>query len=457
MRIHILGICGTFMAGIAHIARELGHEVSGSDLAVYPPMSEQLALSGIELHQGYAAATLAAIAPELVIIGNAIARSNPALEYILDQRLRYTSGAAWLAEAVLQDRWVLAVSGTHGKTTTTSLLAWVLQQSGYQPGYLIGGVAKGFAQSSSLGQSDFFVIEADEYDTAFFDKRSKFVHFRPNTLIVNNIEYDHADIFPDLAAIQRQFHHLIRTIPSQGLIIHPADDAAIATVLAQGCWTDCMTFSLSHGDWEAHDIQRAGSNFTVHYLGKPVATVDWQLMGEHNIKNALACFAATRHVGIAAMDTATALASFPGVKRRLELLYDQNQLVVYDDFAHHPTAISASLTTLRQRYPARRLILAIELASNSMRAAAHGNAIGKACALADHVFVFTGTAPLASFEPAFVGSSDNVSFIPNVEALLEAVTTTLAPNDCLVMMTNRNMAGFSQQLLAMLATDVLAR
>lgn len=386
MHLHFLGICGTFMGSLAMLARELGHTVTGSDANVYPPMSTQLQQQGIVIIEGYDAAQLQP-APDLVIVGNAMRRGNSAVEYLLDAGLPYTSGPQWLCDHVLQGRWVLAVAGTHGKTTTASMLAWILDYAGMNPGFLIGGVPQCFPVSARLGGSDFFVIEADEYDSAFFDKRSKFVHYRPRTAILNNLEFDHADIFDDLAAIQKQFHHLVRTIPQNGLVISPADCVALDEVLALGCWTPTQKIG-DGGEWSAQKIREDGSHFSVLFSGKKVGDVQWMHSGEHNINNALAALAAARHVGIAPALACTALSAFAGVKRRLELLFDKNGVRVYDDFAHHPTAIATTLSGLRKRVGKEKIIAVLEPRSNTMRMGVFREQIAPALAEADEVVFY---------------------------------------------------------------------
>ncbi|HSO79848.1 MAG TPA: UDP-N-acetylmuramate:L-alanyl-gamma-D-glutamyl-meso-diaminopimelate ligase, partial [Chromatiaceae bacterium] len=341
MHLHILGICGTFMGGIALLARALGHRVTGSDANVYPPMSHQLAAAGIGLTEGYAASQLDP-APDLVVVGNAMKRGLPVVEYLLDRGLPYVSGPEWLKVNLLRDRWVLAVAGTHGKTTAASMLAWVLDQAGLNPGFLIGGVPRDFGISARLGAAPFFVVEADEYDTAFFDKRSKFVHYLPRTLILNNLEFDHADIFDDLAMIQRQFHHLVRIVPGSGLIIHPQGEAALDQVLAMGCWTPRETVGAG-GDWSATLLAPDGSRFRVHHQGRDMGEVSWSQTGHHNVANALAVLAAARHAGVPLALGLEALNRFQGVKRRMELRGVARGIPVYDDFAHHPTAIATTL------------------------------------------------------------------------------------------------------------------
>jgi len=367
MHIHVLGICGTFMGSLAVLAKALGHRVTGSDANVYPPMSTQLEAQGIELTQGYDAAQLEP-APDLVVIGNALSRGNPAVEYVLNKGLPYVSGPQWLADHVLQGRWVMAVAGTHGKTSSSSMLAWVLEHAGMSPGFLIGGVPQNFGISARLGDTPFFVVEADEYDSAFFDKRSKFVHYRPRTAILNNLEFDHADIFPDLAAIERQFHHLVRTIPGEGLIIHPTTEPALKRVIEMGCWTQVATTGEG-GQWQAHLLSADGSRFEVSFEGKVAGTVDWQLTGQHNVANALAVLAAARHVGVVPELGIAALCSFINAKRRMEKVAEVNGVTIFDDFAHHPTAIATTLDGLRKRIGDAKLIAIVEPRSNSISSA----------------------------------------------------------------------------------------
>ena len=354
MHIHILGICGTFMGSLAVLAKELGHRVTGSDANVYPPMSTQLEAQGIELMQGYEPAHLEP-APDLVVVGNAMSRGNPAVEYVLNKGLPYVSGPQWLADHVLQGRWVLGVAGTHGKTTTTSMLAWVLEHAGMSPGFLIGGVPQNFGISARLGGTPFFVVEADEYDSAFFDKRSKFVHYRPRTAILNNLEFDHADIFPDLAAIERQFHHLVRIIPSEGLVIHPASETALARVIEMGCWTPVQTTGEG-GQWQARLLSADGSRFEVSFDGKVEGTVEWNLTGQHNVANALAAIGAVQALGVPTAEAVVALKTFAGIRRRMEVVGTAGGVTVIDDFAHNPDKIAATLKTLHA-FDGRLLIL----------------------------------------------------------------------------------------------------
>lgn len=398
MHIHILGVCGTFMGSLAQLAKALGHRVTGSDANVYPPMSTQLEQAGIELMQGFDTAHLQP-APDLVVIGNAMSRGNPAVEYVLNQGIAYTSGPQWLRDHVLQGKWVLAVAGTHGKTTTSSMLAWILDYAGIAPGYLIGGVTKNFPTSARLGDTPFFVVEADEYDSAFFDKRSKFVHYNARTVILNNLEFDHADIFPDLAAIQKQFHHLVRTVPNNGLLISPLHETAINEVIAQGCWTPQQQFELINEqqplnnsvEWQAQLLGNDGSEFAVIHQGTEVARVIWSQTGLHNVNNGLAAMIAARHVGVTPEISAQALAQFAGVKRRMECLADitlttnGNNIKVYDDFAHHPTAIKTTLAGLRAKVGNEKIIAIIEPRSNTMRMGVHKNALNQSCTDADDV------------------------------------------------------------------------
>lgn len=389
MHIHILGICGTFMGSLAVLARELGHTVTGSDQGVYPPMSTQLESLGIELIEGYDPENLKP-APDLVLIGNAMSRGNPEVEAVLNRNIDYMSGPEWLSREVLRHRWVLAVAGTHGKTTTTSMLLWILEQAGFDPGYLVGGVPLDFPVSARLGKSDFFVIEADEYDSAFFDKRSKFVHYRPRTLILNNLEYDHADIFDSVEAIERQFHHVVRTVPSGGLLIRPALDIHLDRVLEMGCWSPVQNTSVGSEvpfstDWRAELLSEDGSRFMVIHHEQPVATVDWDQTGIHNVRNALSAIVAARHVGITPDHAVSALCRFSGVKRRMELLADLDGVRVYDDFAHHPTAIATTLQGLRNRVGEEPILAIIEPRSNTMHQGVHRETLLPSAADADRV------------------------------------------------------------------------
>lgn len=453
MRIHILGICGTFMAGLAVLAKQLGHEVSGSDHNVYPPMSDQLLAQGIVLHQGYTAEVFKN-APDCVIVGNAISRGNPAFEYLLNHGVPYISGPQWLAENVLQQRWVLAVAGTHGKTTTTSMLAWILEFAGLQPGFLIGGIPENFGISARLGAAPFFVIEADEYDSALFDKRSKFIHYHPRTLILNNLEFDHADIFPNLDAIKTQFHHLLRTIPSQGLIIKPAHDSHIDDVINRGCWTPIQTISAtSSADWHAQLHQSDGSTFQVFHKGQLQGEIKWPLLGLHNIHNALAAIAAAQHIGVAPQLACAALSAFKNVKRRLEIKAQFNGITIYDDFAHHPTAIATTLHGLRQHVGNNaRIIVVIELASNTMRSGVHKETLPDAFAEADQVLVARpkidqdwGVTEVAKAIKAPTQIYDNV------DNIILALTASAQSGDHIVIMSNAGFDNIHNKLLTTFA------
>ncbi len=448
MRLHILGICGTFMGGIARLAQELGHEVSGSDTDIYPPMSTQLAGMGITLMQGYQPSHLLPH-PDCVVIGNALSRGNPAVEYVLDQGLPYTSGPQWLAEHVLGDRWVLAVAGTHGKTTTSAMLAWILEYAGLNPGFLIGGVPNNFAVSSRLGKTPFFVVEADEYDTAFFDKRSKFVHYRPRTAILNNLEFDHADIFADLAAIEQQFHHFVRTIPSTGLIVANGRDEAIKQVLARGCWTPVEPFASEQG-WSCGP-QTADGGFEIAWQGKALGKVTWKLLGEHNQHNALAAIAAARHVGVPPAQAIAALGEFKNVKRRMEVRAVVRGITLYDDFAHHPTAIATTLEGLRRRVGEARIIAVLEPRSNTMRMGVHRHTLAPALSLADSV-IFYQPKNLSwdlSTVTATLGSRAQV--FDSTHAIANYLANSARAGDHVVIMSNGGFDGLHEKLMGALA------
>ncbi|GAB4299103.1 MAG: UDP-N-acetylmuramate:L-alanyl-gamma-D-glutamyl-me so-diaminopimelate ligase [Methylophaga sp.] len=447
MHIHILGICGTFMGGLALLARELGITVTGSDANVYPPMSDQLAAAGIDVMEGYDPTHLEP-APDLVVMGNAMTRGNPAVEYVLNQGLPYVSGPQWLAEHVLRGRWVLGVSGTHGKTTTSSLLAWILEYAGMSPGFLIGGVPDNFGETARLGSTPFFVIEADEYDTAFFDKRSKFVHYQPRTLVINNLEFDHADIFDDLAAIQRQFHHLIRTIPSEGLIISP-QEKAIEQVFEMGCWTARQSFG-SEGDWQARLLNKDGSEFEVHFQDQN-ATVHWNMLGQHNVNNALAAMAAARHVGVSLAHAAKALSEFKGVKRRLELRGEVDNIRVYDDFAHHPTAIATTIAGLRARIGNRKLVAVLEPRSNTMRMGVHQDGLAQSLIQADRVMLFQDAGLKWSLKQITDTLGDHVSVYDSVEGIVSALQKEAVSGDEILVMSNGGFGGIHQKILEALA------
>ncbi|WP_236208690.1 UDP-N-acetylmuramate:L-alanyl-gamma-D-glutamyl-meso-diaminopimelate ligase [Pseudomonas tohonis] len=444
MHIHILGICGTFMGSLAVLAKELGHRVTGSDANVYPPMSTQLEAQGIELMQGYDPAHLDP-APDLVVVGNALSRGNPAVEHVLNKGLPYVSGPQWLADHVLQGRWVMAVAGTHGKTTTSSMLAWVLEHAGMSPGFLIGGVPQNFGISARLGGTPFFVVEADEYDSAFFDKRSKFVHYRPRTAILNNLEFDHADIFPDLAAIERQFHHLVRTIPGEGLIIHPTTEPALVRVLEMGCWTKVETTGEG-GQWQVRLLSEDGSRFEVQFDGKVQGTVEWSLTGQHNVANALATLAAARHVGVVPELGIAALSAFRNVKRRMERVAEVNGVTLYDDFAHHPTAIATTLDGLRKRVGEAPVIAIIEPRSNSMKLGAHRDGLPESVAQADQVIWYA--PPNLGWDLAATAAACPVPAVvcDSLEAIIERVKGQARPGTEVVIMSNGGFGGLHGKL-----------
>ena len=445
MHLHILGICGAFMAGVALLARAAGHTVSGCDAGVYPPMSTQLAEAGIALREGYDPEQLAEFRPDMVVVGNVMSRGRPIIEELLNRELPYASGPAWLADYVLRGRHVLAVAGTHGKTSTSSLLAWILEDAGLEPGFLIGGIPANFGVSARLGRTPFFVVEADEYDTAFFDKRSKFVHYRPRTLIANNLEFDHADIFPDLAAIQRQFHHLLRTVPSAGLIVANGTDANLAEVLAMGCWTPVERFGA--GDWEARNIAPDGSAFTVHYQGERQGRVEWTQLGTHNVHNALAALAAARHAGVPTPAAIRALSGFQGVKRRLEARGAVAGVTVYDDFAHHPTAIATTLAGLRARVGDRPILAVLEPRSNTMKLGVFADSLAPALAGADAVVLYQ--APDLGWNlgavAAALGPRGRVCH--SLEETLAAIQEQVEPGTQVLIMSNGGFGGIHERLL----------
>ena len=445
MRVHILGICGTFMGGLAVMAKRLGHTVTGSDAGVYPPMSTQLEAEGIELMQGYSASNLAT-QPDMVVIGNALSRGNEEVEAVLNLGLPYTSGAQWLAEHVLQHRWVLAVAGTHGKTTSSSMLAWILEYAGLKPGFLIGGVPLNFGISARLGESDFFVIEADEYDTAFFDKRSKFVHYRPKTCVINNLEFDHADIFDDLDAIKRQFHHLVRTVPNNGLLITPFDDANVDDVLERGCWTPVEKISkklLTGAVWSADDIATGEGEFDVCYLGDNIGRIRWSLSGQHNVSNALGAIAAAVHAGVDPGVAIDALATFQNVKRRMEVRAVINNITLYDDFAHHPTAIASTLAGLRGKVGDQRIIAVLEPRSNTMKMGVHKETLLPSLADSDTAFIYM---PDEIDWQVDIGRYSTVKVFKTMEALVEALMAEMRPNDHVLFMSNGGFGGVHQTI-----------
>ncbi|MCW9698472.1 UDP-N-acetylmuramate:L-alanyl-gamma-D-glutamyl-meso-diaminopimelate ligase [Avibacterium sp. 20-129] len=448
--IHILGICGTFMGGVAIIAKQMGYKVTGSDVNVYPPMSTFLQENQIDIIPNYDPAQLEP-APDLVLIGNAMKRGNPCVEYVLENGLPYTSGPQWLHDNLLRDRWVLAVSGTHGKTTTTGMLTWILEKNGLNPGFLIGGIAGNFGTSARLGQSPYFVIEADEYDTAFFDKRSKFIHYAPKTLIINNIGFDHADIFDDLKAIQRQFHHMIRTIPASGRILSFANEQSVKETLEMGCWSE-QQFLGENQEWYAERITNDCTEFSVYHFGEKVAEVKWNIVGQHNMHNALMAIAAAYHAGVSIENACNALASFINAKRRLELKGEVNGISVYDDFAHHPAEILATLTALRDKVGGGVRILAVlEPRSNTMKMGVHKDELAPALVRADHIFLLQpDNIPWDVVEIANQ-CVQPASWTGNLDKLVDMIVAEAKPSDHILVMSNGSFGGIHQKLLDKLA------
>jgi UDP-N-acetylmuramate: L-alanyl-gamma-D-glutamyl-meso-diaminopimelate ligase len=456
MHIHILGICGTFMGGIAVLAKQAGHRVTGCDANVYPPMSTQLEAQGIELIEGFDTSQTK-LNPDIYVIGNVVSRGNPLMEEILNQGLPYISGPQWLAENVLQGKWVLAVAGTHGKTTTSSMLAWVLEYAGLAPGFLIGGVPENFGVSARLPQqpkqdakstSPFFVIEADEYDTAFFDKRSKFVHYRPRTAILNNLEFDHADIFDDLAAIEKQFHHLVRTVPQNGLVVSNGKEDSLKRVIEKGCWTPVEQFGTA-ADWQAANVDANGS-FDVMFKNERQARVSWEMLGEHNRMNALASIAAARHVGVAPCIAIEALSEFKNVKRRMETKGVVNNITVYDDFAHHPTAIETTLAGLRGKLDAAsshaKIIAVLEPRSNTMKLGVMKAALPASLKDADLVFCYSANLGWDVAEALNLIKNKSQVF-ENLENLVTAIAKIAKSGDHILVMSNGGFGGVHQKIL----------
>ncbi len=454
MKIHILGICGTFMGGIALLAKESGIQVSGSDENVYPPMSTLLESQGIEVISGFDPAHIKKDVDQIVI-GNVMTRGMTVVEHVLNHNLDYTSGPQWLYENILKERWVLAVSGTHGKTTSASILAWILEYAGLKPGFLIGGVPENFGVSARLGESPFFVVEADEYDTAFFDKRSKFVHYHPRTLILNNLEYDHADIFPDIEAIKTQFHHLMRMLPGEGLAIANANEKNIQDVLDRGCWTPVEYFSATqkskHPGWKAHYIKPDGSEFEVILDNKTLGRVKWTLLGEHNVSNALAAIAAARHVGVPPAHSIAALGEFKGIKRRMELRGEVSGIRVYDDFAHHPTAIETTLKGLRQNVGEQKIIAILEPRSNTMRLGIHKESLAKSLQIADQVVLFQPENLDWDMQPVLHKLGDKATLHSNIDELVSGVVANTKQGDQLLVMSNGGFGAIHNKLLDALA------
>ena len=446
MRIHILGICGTFMGGIALLAKEMGHQVSGSDINIYPPMSNLLMESGIKIHEGYDIAPLKEKL-DSVIIGNTLSRGNESVEYVLNQRIPYVSGPEWLSNNILQNKQVIAVSGTHGKTSTTSMLAWVLECAGKLPGFLIGGVAENFGLSARLGASDYFVVEADEYDTAFFDKRSKFIHYHPRILIINNIEYDHADIFGDIGDIIREFRRLIRIVPEKGTIVIKSNDLNIDAVLEGDRWTPIVCFGKCDGDWQILNNELDYSRFDVSSQGEIVATVNWDLIGLHNAENALAVTAAAFLIGISPTVTAEALSSYKSVKRRMQNLGVINEVTVYDDFAHHPSAISTTLSALRANVGDKKIIAVFEPRSNTMKMGIHKDTLAQAFNNADLICAYKPDGLEWDMNLAFHGLGDRYRSYSNIVSIIDDLAAELTKGDHVVIMSNGSFQGIHQKLL----------
>ncbi|MCZ8529947.1 UDP-N-acetylmuramate:L-alanyl-gamma-D-glutamyl-meso-diaminopimelate ligase [Alteromonas sp. PRIM-21] len=443
MHVHILGICGSFMGGIAAIAKSLGHKVTGSDKNVYPPMSTQLEALGIELTEGYCESQFDP-APDMVVIGNAMSRGNPAVEYVLNRNLPYTSGPQWLLDNLLKDRWVIGLSGTHGKTTTSSMVAWILEHAGLNPGYLIGGVPENFGVSARVGESPFFVIEADEYDSAFFDKRSKFVHYRPKTLVINNLEFDHADIFADLAAIQTQFHHLVRMVPENGLILTPNNTPAIEDMLKKGCWSCRQSLGK---EWHAELLKKDGSGFNVLHNGVNVGTVTWSLVGQHNVDNALMAIAAAHHAGVTLSDAIAALSFFKNVKRRMEVKGEVNGITLYDDFAHHPTAIATTLDGLRKKVGNARILAVLEPRSNTMKMGVHKDTLANSWQKADEVYLYEPEGMDWSLVDSVAYSNAPTHCFRDVEKIVQDVCNVAQPGDHILVMSNGGFEGIHGRIL----------
>ncbi|MFB9887163.1 UDP-N-acetylmuramate:L-alanyl-gamma-D-glutamyl-meso-diaminopimelate ligase [Balneatrix alpica] len=449
--VHILGICGTFMGSLALLAKQLGWRVSGADANVYPPMSTQLAEAGIEVFSGYERLQFEQ-RPDMVVVGNAMSRGKQAaVEELLNSDIPYCSGPEWLAQHVLPGRWVLAVAGTHGKTTTASMLAWILESAGMAPGFLIGGVPRNFGVSARLGGTPFFVVEADEYDSAFFDKRSKFVHYRPRTLVMNNLEYDHADIFPDLAAIQRQFQHLLRTVPGQGRVIYPEDDQALQEVVATGCWSEVEACGGASGaGWQIRALQSDGSEFALYQNGEEAGRVCWGLTGQHNLQNALHAILAARHVGVPVSQALAALAEFQAPKRRMEKIGQPAGVHVYDDFAHHPTAIEMTLAGIRRQIGSTPLWVLIEPRSNTMRLGVHKSRLGESVREADQVCWYQPPGLDWDLQGVVAESPVPAQLFSDIDQLISRVVTDAPAGSHVVIMSNGGFAGVHQRLLTAL-------
>lgn len=450
MHIHILGICGTFMGGVAALARAAGHRVTGCDGNVYPPMSTQLRDLGIDIHEGFDADQLDP-APDCVVVGNVMSRGSPVVEAMLDRGLPYQSGPQWLAEHVLRGRHVFAVAGTHGKTTTASMLAWILQDAGLNPGYLIGGVPANFGVSARFGKSDLFVVEADEYDTAFFDKRAKFVHYRPNTLVLNNLEFDHADIYLDLDAISWQFHQLLRTVPGNGRVIANAADENLAALITMGCWTPVERFALDgKSDWVATFPDATGRKIRVSDPDGHTATARWRMSGRHNLENACAAVAAARSAGVATAQAVDAMSRFDGVKRRMERTATVSDIAIFDDFAHHPTAIRRTIDALRRRYPGRRVVVAIEPRSNTMKLGVHNDGLAASLQKADLVWMYRPEDMSDDFDRSLAVLGNKLRTFGDYDALVTDMSQRVLSGDQVVFMSNGGFGGARQTLTALL-------
>ncbi len=448
MHIHILGICGTFMGGVALLARELGMKVTGADFGVYPPMSTQLESQGIDLVQGFDADFIKQNSPDLVVIGNALSRGNDSVEYILNNRIDYCSGPDFVFRYILKNRWVLAVAGTHGKTTTSSMLAWILDYANLKPGFLIGGIPQNFGISARLGDEPFFVIEADEYDTAFFDKRSKFVHYHPRTLVLNNLEFDHADIFNNINDIKRQFHHLMRIVPSSGRVINFADDANLEEVLDMGLWSENEKInSKDKKGWWANLLNKDGSQFEVGFKDDSYGNVQWDLIGDHNVNNGLAAIAAARHVGVPPKHSVDALTQYVNTKRRLEVRGVVNQMTVYDDFAHHPTAIQLTLKGLRAKVANKRIIAILEPRSNTMKLGFHKDRMAESLAEADVIYIYQNNDVAWSVSDSLASIANKVHVLETVEDIVSEISSIAKTDDHIVIMSNGGFENIHERIL----------
>jgi len=448
MHIYILGICGTFMGGVALLAREMGIQVSGADTGVYPPMSTQLESQGIQLFEGFDPADIEAKKPDLIVVGNAMSRGNPCVEYLLDKQLNYCSGPEFISRYILKNRWVLAVAGTHGKTTTSSMLAWILEYAKLQPGFLIGGIPQNFGISARLGDEPFFVIEADEYDTAFFDKRSKFVHYHPRTLVLNNLEFDHADIFENLDAIKRQFHHLVRIIPGSGKIIALGEDENIQDVLGQGCWSETENIDNQNRNGWWHKLVKAdGSEFEVGFAEQTFGQVNWNLIGDHNVNNAISAIAAARHVGVAPEHAIDALSEYINTKRRLEVRAVVNGITVYDDFAHHPTAIMTTLKGLRAKVGEQRIIAVLEPRSNTMKMGVHKSELAQSLSQADKIFLFQSPDIKWDLKENLGPLSDKAQVMNSTDDIIQAIKSIANADDHVLIMSNGGFENIHQRMI----------